>query len=258
MLGAIAGDIIGSVYEHRPIKTTDFPLFQSRSRFTDDTVLTVAVADAIVKKNDYQSALKTYGQAYPDAGFGMLFFNWLFSPDSRPYNSFGNGSAMRVSPVGFSFKTKDEVLAEAEKSAAVTHNHPDGIAGAQAVALAVWMARQDASKDDIKREIETRFGYDLSRRLADIRPGYQFDVTCQGSVPEALIAFYESENLEDAIRKAISLGGDSDTLGCITGGIAHAYYKKIPEDIVNKVYARIPEPFVPVIENFNRRFNIQL
>jgi len=257
MLGAIAGDIIGSVYEHRPIKTTDFPLFQSRSRFTDDTVLTVAVADAIVKKNDYQSALKTYGQAYPDAGFGMLFFNWLFSADSQPYNSFGNGSAMRVSPVGFSFGTKAEVLAEAEKSAAVTHDHPDGIAGAQAVALAVWMARQDASKDDIKREIETRFGYDLGRRLADIRPGYQFDVTCQGSVPEALIAFYESENLEDAIRKAISLGGDSDTLGCITGGIAHAYYKKIPEDIINKVYARLPEPFVPVIENFNRQFSVQ-
>jgi len=256
MLGAIAGDIIGSVYEHRPIKTTDFPLFQSKSRFTDDTVLTVAVADAIVKKNDYQSALKTYGQAYPDAGFGMLFFNWLFSADSRPYNSFGNGSAMRVSPVGFAFETREEVLAEAEKCAAVTHNHPDGIAGAQAVALAVWMARQDAAKDDIKREIETQFGYDLSRRLDAIRPGYQFDVTCQGSVPEALIAFYESENLEDAIRKAISLGGDSDTLGCITGGIAQAYYKKIPEDIINKVYARLPEPFVPVIENFNRRFNI--
>lgn len=256
MLGAIAGDIIGSVYEHRPIKTTDFPLFQSKSRFTDDTVLTVAVADAIVKKNDYQSALKTYGQAYPDAGFGMLFFNWLFSADSRPYNSFGNGSAMRVSPVGFAFETREAVLAEAEKCAAVTHNHPDGIAGAQAVALAVWMARQDAAKDDIKREIETQFGYDLSRRLDAIRPGYQFDVTCQGSVPEALIAFYESENLEDAIRKAISLGGDSDTLGCITGGIAQAYYKKIPEDIINKVYARLPEPFVPVIENFNRRFNI--
>ncbi|HMA85621.1 MAG TPA: ADP-ribosylglycohydrolase family protein [Desulfosalsimonadaceae bacterium] len=258
MLGAIAGDIIGSVYEHRPIKTTDFPLFQSKSRFTDDTVLTVAVADAIIKKNDYQSALKTYGRAYPDAGFGMLFFNWLFSADSQPYNSFGNGSAMRVSPVGFAFDTREEVLAEAEKCAAMTHNHPQGIAGAQAVALAVWMAWQDASKNEIKQEIETRFGYDLNRRLDDIRPGYSFDVTCQGSVPEALIAFYESEDLEDAIRKAISLGGDSDTLGCITGGIAQAYYKKIPEDIISKVYARLPEPFVPVIEDFNRRFHIQL
>lgn len=256
MLGAIAGDIIGSVYEHRPIKTTDFPLFQSKSRFTDDTVLTVAVADAIAKKNDYKSALKTYGQAYPDAGFGMLFFNWLFSADSQPYNSFGNGAAMRVSPVGFAFGSREAVLAEAEKCAAVTHNHPQGIAGAQAVALAVWMARQGASKDDIKQEILTRFGYDLNRRLDGIRPGYQFDVTCQGSVPEALIAFYESESFEDAIRKAISLGGDSDTLGCIAGGIAQAYYKKIPEDIVSKVYARLPEPFVPVIEDFNRRFNI--
>ncbi len=257
MLGAIAGDIIGSVYEHRPIKTTDFPLFQSKSRFTDDTVLTVAVADAIAKNNDYKSALKTYGQAYPDAGFGMLFFNWLYSTDSRPYNSFGNGSAMRVSPVGFAFETREEVLAEAEKSAAVTHNHPQGIAGARAAALAVWMARQDASREDIKGEIETRFNYDLSRRLDDIRPAYQFDVTCQGSVPEALIAFYESENFEDAIRKAISLGGDSDTLACITGGIAQAYYKKIPEDIVNKVFARLPEPFVPVIENFNHQFSVQ-
>lgn len=258
MLGAIAGDIIGSVYEARPIKTTDFPLFQSKSRFTDDTVLTVAVADAIVKNNDYQSALKSYGQAYPDAGFGMFFFNWLFSSDSQPYNSFGNGSAMRVSPVGFAFDSVAAVLAEAEKSAAITHNHPEGIAGAQAVALAVFLARQGSEKAEIKREITSRFGYDLNRRLDEIRPGYGFDVTCRGSVPEALIAFEESENVEDAIRKAISLGGDSDTLACITGGVAQAYYKKIPEKIVNKVYTRLPESFVPVIENFNRRFQVSL
>ena len=258
MLGAIAGDIVGSVYEHRPIKTIEFPLFQSKSRFTDDTVLTVAVADAIVKNNDYQSALKTYGRAYPDAGFGMLFFNWLFSSTSEPYNSFGNGSAMRVCPVGFAFDTVEEVLTEAEKSAAVTHNHPEGIAGAQAVALSVMMARKGAEKKEIKQEVESRFGYNLNRRLDDIRPGYGFDVTCRGSVPEALLAFCESENFEDAIRKTVSLGGDSDTLACITGGIAQAYYKTIPEEIVNKVYARLPEAFVPVIENFNRRFNVQL
>ena len=258
MLGAIAGDIIGSVYEHKPVKTTDFPLFQSKSRFTDDTVLTVAVADSIVKKNDYQSALKTYGRAYPDAGFGMLFFNWLFSSASEPYNSFGNGSAMRASPIGFAFDTVEQVLAEAEKSAVVTHNHPEGVAGAQAVALAVMMARKGSEKEEIRSEVENRFGYDLHRRLDDIRPAYRFDVTCRGSVREALIAFHESENFEDAIRKAVSLGGDSDTIACITGGIAQAYYKKIPEEIVSKVYARLPEPFVPVIENFNHRFNIQL
>src|SRR6056297_1561647 len=254
MLGAIAGDIIGSVYEHQPIKTTDFPLFQSRCRFTDDTVLTVAIADAIIKNNDYKSALKTYGQAYPDAGFGMLFFNWLFASPGEPYNSFGNGSAMRVSPVGFAFDTKETVLEEAEKSAAVTHNHPAGVAGAQAVALAVFMGRQGAEKSEIKSEIESRFGYELDRRLDTIRPDYTFDVTCQGSVPESIIAFLESESVEDAIRKAISLGGDSDTMGCISGAIAQAYYKQIPEEIVKKVYSRLPEAFIPVIENFNRRF----
>ncbi|MFO7840507.1 MAG: ADP-ribosylglycohydrolase family protein [Desulfosalsimonadaceae bacterium] len=258
MLGAIAGDIIGSVYEHQPIKSADFPLFQSRSRFTDDTVLTVAVADAIVKNNDYKSALKTYGQAFPDAGFGMLFFNWLFSPDSAPYNSWGNGSAMRVSPVGFAFDNTDTVLAEAEKSAAVTHNHPEGIAGAQAVALAVYLAKNGTEKEWIRREIERRFGYDLQRSLDAIRPGYSFDVSCRGSVPEAIIAFLESADVEDALRKAVSLGGDSDTIASMTGGIAQAYYKKIPEWIVKKVYSHLPEAFIPVIEDFNRRFQVEL
>jgi len=256
MLGAIAGDIIGSVYEHQPIKSTDFTLFQSRSRFTDDTVLTVAIADAIIKNNDYQSALKTYGQAYPDAGFGMLFFNWLFASDSEPYNSWGNGSAMRVSPVGFAFDSVEAVLLEAEKSAAVTHNHPEGIAGAQAVALAVFLARKGGTKDGIKREIETRFGYNLGRTLDDIRPAYRFDSSCRGSVPEAIIAFFESEDLEDAIRKAVSLGGDSDTLACIAGGIAHAYYREIPEWMVSKIYSRLPEAFIPVIESFVRRYQV--
>lgn len=258
MLGAIAGDIIGSVYEHQPIKTTDFPLFQSRSRFTDDTVLTVAIADAIVKNNDYKSALKTYGQAFPDAGFGMLFFNWLFSADSAPYNSWGNGSAMRVSPVGFAFDNPDTVMAEAEKSAAVTHNHPEGIAGAQAVALAVHLAKNGTEKEGIRREIERRFGYDLQRSLDAIRPGYAFDVSCRGSVPEAIIAFLESENVEDALRKAVSLGGDSDTIASLTGGIAQAYYQTIPEWIVKKVYSHLPEAFVPVIESFNRRFQVKI
>lgn len=258
MLGAIAGDIIGSVYEHQPIKTTDFPLFQSGSRFTDDTVLTIAIADAIVKNNDYQSALKTYGRAYPDAGFGMLFFNWLFASESEPYNSFGNGSAMRVSPVGFAFDTVERVLEEAEKSASVTHNHPEGVAGAQAAALAVFLGRIGAGKTEIKEAVESRFGYDLDRSLEAIRPGYGFDVTCRGSVPEAIIAFLESSDVEDAIRKAVSLGGDADTLACISGGIAQAFYGEVPEEIVNKVYSRLPEAFIPVIENFNRRFGVKV
>ena len=217
MIGAIAGDIIGSVYEAHPIKTMAFDLFSDSSRFTDDTVLTVAVADAILNNEDYGKTLRNYGRLYPNAGYGMLFYNWLFSDHGEPYNSWGNGSAMRVSPVGFAFESIDDVLAEAAKTAAVTHNHPHGIAGAQAIALSVFMARKGLEKQDIKKEITHRFGYDLDRTVAEIRPAYRFDVTCMGSVPEAIIAFLESADFEDAIRLAVSLGGDSDTLACMAG-----------------------------------------
>lgn len=254
MLGAIAGDIIGSVFESRPIKTTDFPLFTPRSRFTDDTVLTVAVAYSIINHADYSESLKTFGRRYPDAGYGMSFYDWIYSHESRPYNSWGNGSAMRVSPIGFACNTVDEVLREAKRSAEITHNHPEGIKGAQATALAVFMARNGKGKEDVREVIKKRFNYNLDRTLDEIRPGYRFDVSCQGTVPEAVIAFLESDNFEDAIRKAISLGGDSDTLACIAGGIAQAYYHSIPDDILINVRQRLPEEFLLIIDEFEELY----
>jgi ADP-ribosylglycohydrolase len=238
----------------RQIKTEDFPLFTSDSRFTDDTVLMVAVAHAILRGQDYASALKLFGRKYPHAGYGGTFFEWLFSTRSEPYNSWGNGSAMRVSPVGWAFDSPDDVLAEARSSAAVTHDHPEGIKGAQATALAVFLARTGRSKDDIKREIADRFSYDLDRTLADIRPRYSFDASCQGSVPESIIAFLESENFEDAVRKAISLGGDSDTMACMAGAIAEAYYGSVPDRIAAEVRARFPQELVVVVEEFETTY----
>jgi len=254
MLGAIAGDVIGSVYEAHPIKSTDFPLFGRLSQFTDDTVLTIATAYSILEKCDYAKAFRTFGRRYPRAGYGASFYHWIFSSQSGPYNSWGNGSAMRVSPVGFAFDSIDAVLEEAERSASVTHNHPEGIKGAQATALAVFLARKGENKDSIKTEVEKRFAYDLKRTLDDIRPKYRFDVSCQGSVPESIIAFLESKDFEDAVRKAVSLGGDSDTMACITGGIAHAFYKKIPEDIVANVRERLPVEFLEIIDRFMQMY----
>jgi ADP-ribosylglycohydrolase len=254
MIGAIAGDIIGSVFEQYAIKSTQFELFSRLSRFTDDTVLTVAVADSILKNIDYATSLKTFGEKYPDAGYGASFFKWIFSSDMKPYNSWGNGSAMRVSPVGFAFTSIEDVLKEAKKSAEVTHNHPEGIKGAQAVALAIFLARSGKNKAVIKAEIGHRFGYYLDRRLDDIRPHYSFDVSCQGSVPESIIAFLEGENFEDTIRKGISLGGDSDTIACIAGGIAQAFYQNIPQEIISNVRKRLPESFLDIIDEFCERY----
>jgi len=184
----------------------------------------------------------------------MSFSDWIFSHESRPYNSWGNGSAMRVSPVGFAYNTPDEVLREAKRSAEITHNHPEGIKGAEATALAVFMARQGEDKVGIREVIKKRFNYNLDRTLAEIRPGYSFDVSCQGTVPEAVIAFLESENFEDAIRKGISLGGDSDTIACIAGGIAQAYYHFIPDDILISVRQRLPEEFLLIIDEFEELY----
>lgn len=256
MLGAIAGDIIGSVYEAAPIKSTDFPLFSYHSRFTDDTVMTVAVASAIINKEDYAASMRSFGRCYPDAGYGGRFFSWLFDDYAGPYQSWGNGAAMRVSPVGFAFDTEEFVLQEAESSAAVTHNHPEGIKGAQATALAIFMARMGESKETIRHRVGTRFGYNLDRTLSDIRPTYQFDVSCQGSVPEAIIAFLESQNFEEAVRNAVSLGGDSDTQACIAGAIAQAFYRCIPKEIVTRVREYLPETMLSVVDNFNTAFRI--
>ncbi len=256
MLGAIAGDIIGSVYESGWMKSTDFPLFSQGSTFTDDTVLTVAVADCILHDKDYTETLKEYGRRYPDAGYGVMFYHWLHGPESVPYNSFGNGSAMRVSPVGFAFSTLDEVLYQAERSAAVTHNHPEGIKGARAIASAIFLARTGKRKKEIAEYIEGQFGYNLHQTLDEIRPSYHFDETCQGSVPQAIVAFLASADYEDAVRKAISLGGDSDTLACMAGGIAQAYYKKIPDYIVTKVTQILDEDLLSIVGEFNKHYGL--
>jgi ADP-ribosylglycohydrolase len=256
MFGAIAGDVIGSVYEGRPIKTTRFPLFSTESTFTDDTVLTVAIADAILNKSDYGVALKHWGRRYPDAGYGGKFYHWLFSPDAQAYNSWGNGAAMRVSAVGFAFSSQEDVLLQARQSAVVTHNHPESVKGAQATALCIYLARRGSNKDDIKNEIQQRFHYDLNRSLEEIRPDYEFDVSCQGSVPESIIAFLESEDYDGAVRNAVSLGGDSDTMACIAGGIAQAYYRVVPQTIKQEVMLRLPEEFADIIGAFNHRFSI--
>lgn len=254
MLGAIAGDIIGSIYEVHNIRTTDFPLFSDRCRFTDDTTLTVALADSLLHGTDYATLLKAYYRRYPNVGYGGAFMGWARSEDTQPYNSWGNGSAMRVSPVGFVYETLEEVLAQAERSAAVTHNHPEGIKGAQAIAAAIFLARTGRDKAAIRRTIEETFGYDLSEPLALLRTYYRFDVSCQGSVPQALIAFLESEDYEDAVRKAVSLGGDSDTLACMAGGVAHAYYGPLPGFIAERVYALLDAPLAQIVREFTARY----
>jgi len=254
MIGAIAGDIIGSVYEHRQIKTKDFPLFHSRCRFTDDTVLTVAIADAILSGRPYIESVREFGRRYPGAGYGGSFIQWLYSDDPRPYNSWGNGSAMRVSPVGFAFSSEDDVLRHATMTAEISHNHPEGIKGAQATALAVLMARTGTGKEQIRSRIAEEFGYDMDRTVDDIRPGYAFDVSCQGTVPEAILAFLDSDSYEDAVRNAISLGGDSDTLACITGGIAEAFYGDIPKHVQEKVQEYLTPDLWQVTEAFCEKY----
>ncbi len=250
MLGGMIGDIVGSVYEWHNIKTKDFILFENRNFFTDDTVLTAATAKALITGGDYTHTYQDFARRYPRRGYGGNFQHWIYTDNPEPYNSWGNGSAMRVSPVGFAFDTVEEVLAQAQHSASVTHNHPEGVKGAQSTALAILMARQGASQKDIRSEISQRFDYDLDRTLAEIRPHYSFDVSCQGSVPEAIIAFLESNSFEDAIRNAISIGGDSDTIACITGGIAEAFFG-IPKPLTLQGRAYLPDEFLQIIDDFH-------
>ena len=250
MLGAIAGDIIGSAFEWNRIKTTDFPLFSEKSHFTDDTILTIAVAEGLLTDRDYFTKMKEFGQKYPDVTWGDNFRQWLFSRQTEPNKSFGNGAAMRISPVGFYFDNINDVLKEAQIVTNVSHDHEEARKGAQAIAAAIYLAKTGKSKSEIKEYIQNKFGYDLNRRLDDIRPVYKFDATCQGSVSEAIIAFLESENFEDAIRKAVSLGGDSDTLACMAGGIAEAFYKGVPSDIIEKVKKILPLEYLEIIDKF--------
>jgi ADP-ribosylglycohydrolase len=254
MLGAIAGDIVGSAYERRPLKSESFPLFSSSSRFTDDSVLTVAQMDQILHGLRWKKTLVEWFHLFPQAGYGGSFAKWCLQGGGEPYGSWGNGSAMRVSPVGWAYDTLEEVLQKAEESAVATHSHPEGIKGAQAVAGAIFWARTGSTKEEIRRALQKRFGYDLGRTLEEIRPEYHFDVSCQGSVPEALVAFFESRDVEDAVRKAVSLGGDSDTQACIAGSVAEAFYRDIPFGLVAEVWKRLHETLQNTVRSFYQRY----
>ncbi len=254
MLGAIIGDIAGSTYEFNGIKTKDFELFSDGCTFTDDTVLTIATADAILNNKSYLEVYKQYSRAYPNKGYGASFQKWVTSDISEPYNSYGNGSAMRISPVGWAFDSLEKVLEETKKSAEVTHNHIEGIKGAQAVASAIFLARTGSSKADIKKYIEIEFEYDLSHSVDEIRETAVFSEICQVSVPEAIICFLDSESFEDAIQNAVSLGADADTQACIAGAIAEAFYKNIPEELETKMSEFIDDDFIFIIKKFKEKF----
>lgn len=255
LIGAVIGDIVGSIYEFNPHKSKDINLQDSSMEYTDDTIMTIAVADWILNdkkhtKKGLVARMQKWGRRYPNpmGAYGGMFSQWLSSDNPKPYNSWGNGAAMRVAAVGFAFQTLDETLKVAKKSAEVTHNHPEGIKGAQATAAAIFMARTGGTKEEIRRYISETFGYDMNRTCDDIRPTYCFDGSCQGTVPESIIAFLDSKDYEDALRLCISLGGDADTMGTITGAIAGAYYHQIPYDLyefgVKKLPGgKTPEPF---------------
>lgn len=263
MYGAIIGDIVGSRYERHSTKDKNFELFGKGCRFTDDTTMTIAVAEAclmplgLMDINDiygtFAYCMKKWGRKYPNAGYGRRFSEWLMSNDDEPYNSYGNGSAMRVSPIGWKYCDLMFTSGMAEMSAAVTHNHPEGMKGAAAVAVAITMAYKGETKEQIRDYIEKEYEYDLSRTCDDIRPNYEFDVSCQGSVPEAIIAFLDASNFEEAVRNAVSLGGDADTQAAIAGSIAEAYYG-IPQRLVNKANEYIPGEMKAVLNKFYKKY----
>ncbi len=276
MIGAILGDMIGAPYEFdRSPKVKEFPLFRRSSGFTDDSVMTIAVGEALMDMADDHlpgawdkagtgaqaddrirralvRSMQAWGHRYPNAGYGGMFFRWLRDRDPQPYGSFGNGSAMRVSAAGWLYEMLEETRHMARLTAEVTHNHPEGIKGAEAVASAIWLARHGSSKEEIKSYIETNFHYDLSRTCDEIRPTYRHVETCQQTVPEAVTAFLEGEDYEDVIRTAVSLGGDSDTLTCIAGGIAEAYYG-VPASIAAAGRRRLPADMRAVLDRFAER-----
>lgn len=241
MLGAIIGDIVGSIYEFESFKRKDFPLFSVGCEPTDDSLMTMAVGLACVNEDTHNefafkrtlcALMREIGRQYPDAGYGEIFYEWLMSDTMGPYGSYGNGSAMRVSPVAYVEHTLEDVERLARWSAEVTHDHPEGIRGAQAVAAAIFLAREGKSKDEIRAYIEEKY-YDLDFTLDEIRPSYRYDVTCRGSVPQAIVCFLEAEDFEDAVRNAISLGGDGDTIAAMAGAIAEAYYG-IPDALADR------------------------
>lgn len=255
MLGAIVGDVIGSPFEFSRIKSTEFRLFDRNAQCTDDSVLTVATADVLLNAGDYREAYQAYFRRHPNAGYGGRFVGWARQQEILPYNSWGNGSAMRVSPVGWACDSLDQVLTEAEKSASVTHDHPEGIRGAQVTAAAVFLARTEKNRDHI-REFAARM-YPMDFTLDELRPIYSFDVSCRGTVPVAVMAFLESTDFEHAVRLAVSMGGDADTLACITGGIAHAFYGGVPKHLLDPVMDIYLSPeMVEVAVSFCERFGV--
>lgn len=253
MIGAVIGDMAGSTFEFNNIKTKDFALYAKGSRFTDDTVLTMATLDSLLNAKPFVQSYKKWYRKYPNAGYGKRFIQWAESSSRQPYNSWGNGSAMRVSPIGLYCKTVEQVMDMAKESAETTHNHPEGIKGAQAAAAAVFLAGAGKNKEQIKNFIEDHFGYDLNEPLTSIRRWYKFDVSCQGSIPQAIIAFLEATGFEDAIRNAVSIGGDSDTIACITGAIAEAYFQNIPERLKAETLGRLDGDMVGLLNCFYHR-----
>lgn len=261
LMGAILGDIAGSIYEFDPHKSTDINLQDKRMDYTDDTIMTIAVADWILNDkrhtmNGLVERMQQWGRRYPHpmGAYGNMFSQWLRSDNPMPYNSWGNGSAMRVSAVGFAFDTLEETMNVAKKCAEVTHDHPEGIKGAQATAAAIFMARTGSTKKEIRRFITDTFGYNLDRSCDDIRPTYGFDGSCQGTVPESIIAFLDSKDYEDALRLCISLGGDADTMGAITGAIAGAYYNKMPYALYEFGMEKLPKDIQNVVGLFNSKY----
>ena len=260
MYGAILGDMIGAPYEFdRGGKTKDFPLFTEKSSYTDDTIMTVAVAEALLEvQNGVQTetrdllvrSLRKWGRKYPHAGYGVRFSRWLRSSDPQPYGSYGNGAAMRVSAAGWLYGTLAMTRRMARRTAEVTHDHPEGIKGAEATACAIFMARTGSGKEEIREYICREFGYDLSRTCGEIRPGYRHVESCQETVPEAITAFLEGTGFEDVIRTAVSLGGDCDTLTCIAGSIAEAFYG-VPAALEEACKARLPEDMREVLRRFD-------
>lgn len=265
MYGAILGDIIGSPYEFdKSPKVKEFPLFISRSRYTDDSAMTIAVAEALMdtlhgtdleRRKALVSSMQKWGQKYPDAGYGGKFNDWIYTLNPKPYNSWGNGSAMRVSSAGWLYETLQQTQYAAKDTASVTHNHPEGIKGAVAVASVIWMARNDWTKKDIRKYVEAEY-YTLNRTCDQIRPAYHFDVSCQGTVPQAITAFLEGEDFEDVIRTAVSLGGDCDTLTCIAGGMAEAMYG-VPEKLKEECRKRLEPDMVQVLDRFDELLRSQ-
>ena len=254
MIGAIAGDIAGSVHEFTPVTSEDFALFSEESFFTDDTVLSVVIARWLLDGHDLTAAMHDAYEAFPGAGWGGMFANWARTRSRAPYGSYGNGSAMRAAPVGWAFESLDEVLDGARRSAEVTHDHPEGIKGAQATAAAIFIARTGGTAADVQEFISgPAIGYDLDRKLSDVRAVHRFDETCQGSVPEAILCALQADDFEGALRNAISLGGDADTQACIAGGIAEALHG-LPHWIRDLSLSRLPPDMREVLRRFTATF----